>query len=123
MVDGKPALMREPKVFFVDDHDGKARGIDLFIGKRPQIAFGNSNGDKEMLQWATGGDAPGLGLLVLHDDAEREFAYGPADGLPDSHIGTFSQELMDTAKADGWTVISMKNDWSRIFADGVAKAE
>jgi len=76
-----------------------------------------------LLQWATGGEAPGLGLLVLHDDAEREFAYGPADGLPDSKIGTFSQELMDTAKADGWTVISMKEDWKTIFADGVAKTK
>jgi len=123
MKDGKPVLMREPKVFFIDDGDGKAIGINLFVGKRPQIAFGNSDGDKEMLQWATGGDAPGLGLLVLHDDAEREFAYGPADGLPDSKIGTFSQALMDTAKADGWTVISMKNDWKAIFADGIAKAK
>ncbi len=123
MQDGKPVLMREPKVFFVDDGPGKARGIDLFIGKRPQIAFGNSNGDEQMLQWATGGDAPGLGLLVLHDDADREFAYGPADGLPDSHIGTFSQALMDTAKADGWIVISMKDDWKTIFADGIAKAK
>jgi hypothetical protein len=123
MKDGKPVLMREPRVFFIDDGDGKARGIDLFIGKRPQIAFGNSDGDKEMLQWATGGDAPGLGLLVLHDDAEREFAYGPANGLPDSQIGTFSQALMDTAKAEGWTVIGMKDDWKTIFADGVVKAK
>ena len=121
--DGEPVLMREPKVFFVDDGPGKARGIDLFIGKRPQIAFGNSNGDEQMLQWATGGDAPGLGLLVLHDDAVREFAYGPANGLPDSKIGTFGQPLMDTAKADGWTVISMKDDWKTVFADGIAKAK
>lgn len=110
-VDGKPALMREPKVFFIDDGAGKAVGINLFIGKRPQIAFGNSNGDKEMLEWATGGDGRGLGLLVLHDDAEREFAYGPANGLPDSRVGTFSQALMDTARQNGWTVISMKDDW------------
>lgn len=123
MRDGEPVLMREPKVFFVDDGPGKARGIELFIGKRPQIAFGNSNGDEQMLQWATGGAAPGLGLLVLHDDAVREFAYGPANGLPDSKIGTFGQPLMDTAKADGWTVISMEDDWKTIFADGIAKAK
>ena len=83
--DGKPVLMREPKPFFIDDGDGKAIGINLFIGKRPQIAFGNSDGDREMLEWTTAGDGERLGLLVLHDDAEREFAYGPANGLPDSH--------------------------------------
>ena len=121
MIDGKPVLMREPEIFFIDDGDGKARGIDLFIGKRPQIAFGNSGGDEAMLQWTTAGEGLRLGLLVLHDDADREFAYGPANGLPDSKIGTFSQALMDTAKADGWTVISMKDDWNTIFADGVTK--
>ena len=123
MVDGKPVLMRDPKLFFNDDSDGKAIGINLFIGKRPQIAFGNSDGDKEMLQWATGGDGPGLGLLVLHDDAERELAYGPANGLPDTSVGTFSQALMDTANKSGWTVISMKNDWKTIFAGDIKKAE
>ncbi|MBA5776015.1 haloacid dehalogenase-like hydrolase [Stappia sp. F7233] len=115
-VDGKPALMREPKVFFIDDGPGKAVGINLFIGKRPLIAFGNSDGDKEMLQWTTDGPGARLGLLVLHDDAEREFAYGPADGLPDTKVGTFSQALMDAAKGNGWIVISMKGDWKRIFA-------
>jgi hypothetical protein len=123
MQDGRPVLMRAPEVFFNDNNDGKAIGINLFIGKRPQIAFGNTEGDKEMLQWATGGEAPGLGLLVLHDDAEREFAYGPADGLPDTSVGTFSQALMDTAKASGWTVVSMKNDWKTIFAAAIKKAE
>ena len=123
MKDGKPVLMREPKVFFIDDGDGKAIGINLFIGKRPQIAFGNSDGDKQMLEWATAGEGARLGLLVLHDDAEREFAYGPANGLPDTKVGTFSQALMDSAKADGWTVISMKDDWKTIFADGIAKAK
>ncbi len=115
MVDGKPELMRDPKVFFIDDSDGKAVGINLFIGKRPQIAFGNSDGDKEMLQWTTSGDGARLGLLVLHDDAEREVAYGPANGLPDTKVGTFSQALYDEAKKSGWSVISMKNDWKRIF--------
>jgi len=115
MVDGKPELMRDPKVFFIDDSDGKAVGINLFIGKRPQIAFGNSDGDKEMLQWTTGGEGARLGLLVLHDDAEREFAYGPANGLPDTKVGAFSQALYDEAQRTGWVVISMKNDWKTIF--------
>ena len=116
--------MRDPKVFFNDDSDGKAIGINLFIGKRPQIAFGNSDGDKEMLQWATGGDGARSGTCwCLHDDAERELAYGPANGLPDTSVGTFSQALMDTANESGWTVISMKNDWKTIFAGGIKKAE
>ena len=123
MKDGKPVLMRDPKLFFNDNDDGKAIGINLFIGKRPQIAFGNTEGDKEMLQWTTAGDGARLGFLVLHDDAEREFAYGPADGLPDTKVGTFSQALMDAAKANDWTVISMKDDWKSIFAEGVAKAK
>ena len=123
MQDGEPALMREPKLFFNDNDDGKAIGINLFIGKRPQIAFGNTEGDKEMLQWATAGSGTRLGFLVLHDDAEREFAYGPADGLPDTSVGTFSQALMDTAKASGWTVISMKDDWKTIFAKDIAKVK
>ncbi|MCA8881802.1 MAG: haloacid dehalogenase-like hydrolase [Rhodobacteraceae bacterium] len=122
MRDGEPVLMREPKLFFDDNNDGKAIGINLFIGKRPQIAFGNTEGDKEMLQWATAGEGARLGFLVLHDDAEREFAYGPANGLPDTSVGTFSQALMDTAKASGWTVISMKNDWRTVFAREVTKA-
>jgi len=114
--DGKPVLMREPKVFFVDDHAGKAIGINLFIGKRPYAAFGNSGGDREMLEWTTAGEGARLAMLVLHDDAEREYAYGPAGGLPDTKVGTFSQALMDEAKKSGWIVISMKNDWKRVFA-------
>jgi phosphoserine phosphatase len=114
--DGKPALMREPKVFFVDDKAGKAIGINLFIGKRPYAAFGNSGGDREMLEWTGAGDGARLKMLVLHDDAEREYAYGPANGLPDSKVGTFSQELMDEATQRGWVVISMKNDWKTVFA-------
>jgi len=115
MKDGKPALMRLPKVFFIDDHDGKAIGINLFIGKRPYAAFGNSDGDREMLEWTGAGDGARLKMLVHHDDAEREYAYGPAGDLPDTKVGTFSVSLMDEAKARGWTVISMKNDWKRIF--------
>ena len=108
--------MRAPKVFFVNDGDGKARGIDLFIGRRPLIAFGNSDGDREMLEWTTAGAGKRLGLIVLHDDAAREFAYGPANGLPDSAVGTFSQALMDEAGTRGWAVISMKADWATILS-------
>jgi phosphoglycolate phosphatase-like HAD superfamily hydrolase len=115
--DGKPVLMREPKVFFIDDKDGKAIGINLFIGKRPYAAFGNSGGDREMLAWTGAGEGARLKMLVLHDDAEREYAYGPADGLPDTKVGTFSQALMDEAKQRGWVVISMKDDWKTIFAE------
>ena len=71
-----------------------------------------------MLEWTEAGDGARLMMLVLHDDAEREYAYGPANGLPDTMVGTFSQSLMDEAKQRGWTVISMKNDWKRIFPFG-----
>jgi phosphoserine phosphatase len=112
---GKPVLMREPKVFFVDDKTGKAIGINLFIGKRPYAAFGNSGGDREMLEWTGAGNGARLKMLVLHDDAAREYAYGPANGLPDTKVGTFSQALMNEAKQKGWVVISIKHDWKTIF--------
>jgi phosphoglycolate phosphatase-like HAD superfamily hydrolase len=114
--DGKTELMRLPKLFFNDNFDGKAIGIDLFIGKRPFAAFGNSTGDQQMLEYAKAGEGARLSMIVLHDDEKREYAYGPAQGLPDTKVGTFTQALYDQAKKDGWTVISMKNDWKRIFA-------
>lgn len=113
--DGRPVVMRLPEINFVDDKAGKPVGINQHIGQRPILAFGNSSGDREMLQYATGGDRPGLGLLVYHNDAEREYAYGPAGGLPDSKIGTFPQELMDEAEKNGWVVVGMKDAWSRVF--------
>ncbi len=113
---GKPVLMREPKVFFIDDGPGKAVGINLFIGKRPYAAFGNSGGDAQMLEWTQAGDGARLMMLVLHDDAKREYAYGPASGLPDTHVGTFSNELLLEATKNAWVVISMKNDWKRIYS-------
>jgi phosphoglycolate phosphatase-like HAD superfamily hydrolase len=114
--EGKPTLTNAPGLFFVDDKAGKPVGINMMIGRRPQAAFGNSDGDQQMLEWTTGGAGARLGMLVLHDDAAREFAYGPAAGLPPSRVGTFTQALYDEAKAKGWTVISIKNDWKRVFA-------
>ena len=113
---GKPFLTKEPKLLLNDDHAGKPEGIHLMIGRRPYAAFGNSGGDREMLEYTTAGDGARLAMLVLHDDAKREYAYGPAQGLPDTKIGRFTQALYDEAKTKGWTIISMKNDWKRIFA-------
>jgi phosphoglycolate phosphatase-like HAD superfamily hydrolase len=113
--DGKPFLTKEPKLLLLDDNAGKPEGIHLMIGRRPFAAFGNSTGDRQMLEYTKAGAGKRLSMLVLHDDAEREFAYGPAQGLPDTRIGTFPQSLYDEAKAQGWIVISMKRDWKRIF--------
>jgi phosphoglycolate phosphatase-like HAD superfamily hydrolase len=115
--DGKPVIMRLPKIGFIDDKAGKPVGINTFIGRRPVAAFGNSAGDREMLEWTGAGSGRRLMMLVFHDDAEREYAYGPANGLPDTKFGTFPQSLMDEAKQKGWVVISMKNDWKAIFAN------
>ena len=104
-----------PKVFFVDDGPGKPEGINYFIGRRPIFAFGNSDGDKEMLEWIAAGDGSRFMGLVYHTDPAREYAYGPAGGLPDSKVGTFSQALMDEAKGKGWIIADMKNDWKTIF--------
>ena len=114
--DGKPFLTKEPKLLLNDDHAGKPEGIHLMIGRRPYAAFGNSTGDRQMLEYTKAGDGARLAMLVLHDDAKREYAYGPAQGLPDTRVGAFTQALYDEAKKQGWTVISMKNDWKRIFA-------
>jgi haloacid dehalogenase-like hydrolase len=115
MRDGKPVLMRLPELNFNDDKDGKPVGINQHIGRRPIAAFGNSDGDREMLEYTQGGSGSRFMLLVLHDDATREYAYGPAQGLPATKMGAFTQALHDEAKRDGWTVVSMKDDWKRIF--------
>jgi hypothetical protein len=86
------------------------------IGRRPHAAFGNSVGDRQMLEYTGAGDGARLEMLVLHDDAKREYAYGPAMGLPPTRVGTLTQALYNEAKSEGWIVISMKNDWKRIFA-------
>jgi phosphoglycolate phosphatase-like HAD superfamily hydrolase len=114
--DGKPFLTKEPKLLLNDNYAGKAEAIRLMIGRRPYAAFGNSPGDQQMLEYTRGGDGAGLAMLVLHDDATREYAYGPAHGLPNTKVGVFPQTLYDGATKQGWTVISMKNDWKRIFA-------
>ncbi len=116
--EGQGILMRDPKLLLNNNGVGKAEDIYLFIGKHPKAAFGNTEGDREMLEYTQANGGASLEMLVLHDDAAREYAYGPATGLPDTKVGTFSQALYDEAKAKGWTVISMKNDWKQIFAWG-----
>lgn len=113
---GRPILTKVAKLLLNDDNAGKPEGIHLMIGRRPYAAFGNSTGDRQMLEYTKAGGGARLSMLVLHDDATREYAYGPAAGLPDSKVGTFTPALYDEAKKNGWTVISMKNDWKRIFA-------
>jgi hypothetical protein len=114
--DGRPELIKEPKLLLNDNFAGKPEGIHLIIGRRPHFAIGNSTGDQQMLEYTKAGERARLAMIVLHDDAEREYAYGPAQGLPDTKVGTFTQALYDEAKKDGWFVVSMKNDWNRIFA-------
>jgi phosphoserine phosphatase len=114
--DGTPFLTKEPKLLLNDDHAGKPEGIHLMIGRRPYAAFGNSAGDQQMLEYTGAGDGARLIMLVLHDDGKREYAYGPAQGLPDTKVGTFTPALYDEANKKRWTVISMKNDWKRVFA-------
>jgi len=113
---GKPFLTKEPKLLLNDNNAGKPEGIHLMIGRRPYLAFGNSTGDRQMLEYTKAGDGTRMSLILLHDDAQREYAYGPAQGLPDTKVGTFPQALYDQAKRQGWSVVSMKNDWKRVFA-------
>jgi hypothetical protein len=113
---GMPVLTKDPKLLLNDNNAGKPEGIHLMIGRRPYVAFGNSTGDRQMLEYTWAGDGPRMAMLVLHDDAKREYAYGPAQGLADSKVGTFTQALYDEAKSKGWVVVSMKDDWNRTFA-------
>ncbi len=108
--EGKPELVKLPAALLIDDRGGKPVGINLMIGRRPRAAFGNSTGDQEMLEWTQAGAGTRLMMLVHHDDAQREYAYGAS-----SRVGTFSDALMAEAKKRGWLVISMKNDWNRVF--------
>jgi len=111
MRNGTPVIVRLPELNFVDDKEGKPIGINQHIGKRPIAAFGNSDGDFEMLDWTTSGDGPRFGLIVHHDDAEREYAYDR-----DSHIGQLKKGL-DLGPQRGWTIVSMKDDWKQIYPD------
>ncbi len=114
---GRPTLTKEPKVLLNDNDAGKPEGIWLMIGRRPRAAFGNSVGDEQMLEYTkAGNNGARLSMLVLHDDGDREYAYGPALGLPDSKVGTFSDALYGEASKQGWLVISMKKDWTRVFS-------
>ena len=108
--EGQPELIKLPEVLLIDDKTGKPEGINMVIGRRPVGAFGNSTGDQQMLEYTGAGDGARLMMLVHHDDAKREYAYGA-----ESKIGTFSDALMDEAKKKGWVVISMKDDWATIF--------
>jgi phosphoglycolate phosphatase-like HAD superfamily hydrolase len=108
--DGKPMLLKEPTVEFVDDGPGKPVGINRFIGRRPILAFGNSDGDHQMLQWTAAGSGPRFMAILHHTDADREWAYDRQ-----SHVGRLDKAL-DEANAKRWTVVDMKRDWKKVFA-------
>jgi phosphoserine phosphatase len=110
MRNGWPVLMRLPQISFIDDGPGKPVAINQFIGRRPILAFGNSDGDLQMLEWTAAGSGPNLELLVHHTDSIREYAYDRQ-----SSVGKLDKAL-DEANAKGWTVISMKDDWKKIFS-------
>ena len=120
--DGRPTLTKEPRLLLNDNNAGKPEAIHLMIGRRPCAAFGNSTGDRQMLEYTRAGDGLRLAMLVLHDDERREYAYGPAQGLPETRVGTFTQALYDEAKSRGWTVVSMKDDWKEIFPPSIGRA-
>jgi len=107
--DGVPVIVRQPEIAFIDDKAGKPVGIERRIGRRPVLAFGNSDGDYQMLEWTTAGEGRRLGLLLHHDDADREYAYDR-----EGHIGRLDKGL-DDAAAKGWTVVSMQRDWRQVF--------
>lgn len=111
IIEGKPQFMRKPQVFFVDDGPGKPVGIHRHIGKRPVMAFGNSDGDYQMLEYTTSGDGPSLAMIVHHTDGEREYAYDR-----DTHIGRLDKAMTD-APAKGWHLIDMARDWSTIYPE------
>jgi hypothetical protein len=108
--EGRPVVARLPEIDFIDDGPGKPVGIQRYIGRRPILAFGNSDGDYEMLRWTTAGTGRRLGLIVHHTDAAREWAYDRH-----SHVGRLNKALVEAAER-GWVVVDMKTDWNRVFA-------
>jgi len=108
--DGHPVLVKLPLVLFIDDKDGKPEAINLFIGKKPVAAFGNSDGDQQMLEWSQSSNGKSFQLLVHHDDSKREYKYDTH-----THVGKFSHDLMGEAQKNKWHVVSMKNDWKVVF--------
>ncbi|MEZ5565007.1 MAG: HAD family hydrolase [Gammaproteobacteria bacterium] len=114
IIDGKPTLVRLPELGFINDEGGKPVGINLHIGQRPIAAFGNSDGDLQMLQWTTAGDGPRLGAIVRHTDAAREYSYDRK-----SSVGTLDKAL-DAAPANGWVVIDMQKDWKTVFPPAIS---
>jgi phosphoglycolate phosphatase-like HAD superfamily hydrolase len=111
MADGTPVLERLPEVDFIDDGPGKPVGIQKFIGRRPILAFGNSDGDFQMLQWTTAGEGARLGLIVHHTDAEREYAYDRKSSV--GHL----EKALDAAASEGWIVVDMAKDWKVVFKE------
>ena len=109
--DGKPVLVRMPKIDFINDKAGKPVGIYQHIGRRPILAFGNSDSDMQMIEYTKAGEGRRLGLFVHHTDADREYAYDRK-----SHVGTLDKAL-DTAADNGWIIVDMKNDWKTVFSD------
>ncbi|WP_200345592.1 HAD family hydrolase [Halochromatium glycolicum] len=114
--DGKPVIVRQPEIAFIDDKAGKPVGIMRHIGRRPLLAFGNSDGDYQMLEWTTAGPGSRLGLLLHHDDGEREYAYDR-----ESHFGRLDRGLDDAAEK-GWQIVSMKRDWASVFPNAGPQA-
>jgi phosphoglycolate phosphatase-like HAD superfamily hydrolase len=113
---GKPILIQEPRLVLNNLEAGKIENFWLTYGRRPRLAFGNSSSDdQQMLEYVKAGPGARLSAAVLHDDATREYVYGPAQGLPDTNVGTFSQAMYNLAIKQRWIVVSMKNDWARLF--------
>ena len=111
VIEGKGVIVRKPEIGFIDDKEGKPAGIYQHIGQRPILAFGNSDGDMQMIEYTTTGEGRRLGLYVHHTDPEREYAYDR-----ESHVGKFDIAL-DRAEDEGWIVVSMKDDWARVWPD------